>query len=136
MQARALRYLDLSDNILDKRSVDYLVQALMESSNGKPATALSALRREAEAASTGAEEVVEVVSGAEKQALEAEERERIGRRGFRLPNRSWSLKDGDGAGKAGKSQVQTLRMDNCSLRTNSLEVLGEHGFPQDTRIVC
>lgn len=92
-QARTLKYLDISDNILDKRSVEYLMSAL----------------------------VVGVQLPAAEAALDGTDTEEADDDEYtKSMAPMFKMVDTDGP-----AVVQTLKMDNCSLRAASLERLGQ-----------
>lgn len=107
LQARALRFLDLSSNNLDKKSVEYLSQAI----SAVPA----APSPEAEAPS------LESKDGNESDDSQTEERYGP------IPRVSHStlLKNSHLGGKDAPGTLQTLRLDDCGLRAASLDILGE-----------
>jgi hypothetical protein len=108
LQARALRFLDLSSNNLEKKSVEYLSQAIS-------ATTSPTVEAEAEAMSNEHEE------GNESDDSEAEEKygpiPRVSHRTL--------LKNSHLGGKDAPGTLQTLRLDDCNLRAASLDVLGK-----------
>lgn len=106
MQAQALRILDISNNNLDKKSVEYLSSALMPSS----------------APTTDVE--LETVSYEEQEGSDDSEAEEtygtIPRVSHRILLKNCHLSETEAPGS-----LQTLRMDDCNIRAASLDVLGE-----------
>lgn len=104
-----MRFLDLSNNNLDKKAVEYLSQAI---SALPPPTSADA---GAEARHKEREE------GEHSDDSEAEERygpiPRVSHRTL--------LKDSHLGGKDALGTLQTLRLDDCGLRAASLDVLGK-----------
>jgi hypothetical protein len=107
-----LRFLDLSDNLIDKRSADYLAQAFC----CPPSS------------------VAEVMGTSDKKTSDMTDEasvDQLGRRGFNL-SRASSMSE---ARKDEGSTVglQTLRLDGCSLRPASLDVISTHSCMPDLR---
>lgn len=107
LQARALRFLDLSSNNLDKKSVEYLSQALSIGTTLASAEIEAAL----------------IKSREEDESDDSEAEERYGP--IPCVSHSTLLKNCHLSGQDAPGALQTLRLDDCSLRTASLDVLGE-----------
>ena len=107
-QAKSLRILDISNNNLDKKSVEYLSSVLVPSV--LPTT------------DAGDEsELKDAEDGSLSDQSESEESYgTIPRVSQRILLKSCHLNDVDGP-----SSLQTLRMDDCNIRAASLDVLGE-----------
>jgi len=102
IQARSLRFLDLSDNLIDKRSADYLAQAFCY-----PTSAPS-----------------DTIGAADKETLDTTDdvaAKQLGRRGFNL-SRASSMSEAR-SNEGGTIGLQTLRLDGCSLRPASLDAI-------------
>lgn len=106
-RAKSLRYIDLSDNILDRRSIEGLVAALSPQRCSEE-EGVGYAEESSAAEKTGAAE-----AGAADQTV-------IGVVGQSAPQ----LRE-PGPSSSTRAPLQTLRMDNCSLRAASLEALGQ-----------
>ncbi|WVR04933.1 hypothetical protein IAU60_001945 [Kwoniella sp. DSM 27419] len=122
-RARSLRYVDLSDTVWDKKSVEYLVQALTCSQIRAPPTADVSASGLVET-DTGARSISPINS----QTRTSENRDDTDRK---RPNVYGSfvppaplLKEADESSMP--AAVQTLRMDGCTLKAGALETLA-HG---------
>jgi hypothetical protein len=97
-----LRFLDLSDNLIDKRSADYLAQAFCHPTSGPS-------------------EVAGVVDKDASDQTDGVATEQLGRRGFNLSRASSMSEARNNEGSS--IGLQTLRLDGCSLRPASLDVI-------------
>lgn len=115
-QARFLRYLDVSENMIDKRAADHLVQALTP--HLAAAVPASPAPPPAEEAPSEKEEPDEVEEGGEKD--EEEDGEYLNAEP--LFKGAPLLKKDDEAPEAGV--VMSIRLENCGLKGAALEAFG------------
>lgn len=114
MQARSLRFLDLSDTTWDKRGIDYLVQAL----TCAPVAPSSASMTSTTTTHSDLLTSEKVESPVDEDARTEDER---GPTAYVRP--APLLKESEGP--EAPTAIQTLRMDGCALRANVLEALGK-----------
>ncbi len=123
-QAKALRYLDISDIILDRKSVEWVCAAIAVERATAPVDGPPAVAPPAEAAGAASDDAgsAAAVPGTPERA-EAEDSEP---RPIFTPSAPLLRDDAVVAvgSSAGASSLRTLRMDGCILKAGSLEVLG------------
>jgi hypothetical protein len=120
MQAKSLRFLDVSDTTWDKKGIDYMVQALTCTPVTPTSTASapgSSLGQPNGHFGNPSSEKVESESPTEMEMKREESRASTS---FVRPAPLLREVEGPEA----PSALQTLRMDGCALRPNSLEALG------------
>lgn len=133
-QARSLRYIDLSDTNWDKRSVDYLVQALVPipSRSVSPAAAPTTRFKGSSPESNQAERISDqeksgphasADAGPNSPEDESQEDEKLHNAYGSFIPPAPLLREGEEEG--GPASVHTLRMDGCGIRATALESLGE-----------
>ena len=136
LQARSLRFVDLSDTTWDKKGIDYLVQALnCVRVRSPPVPEKEPIAREGEpegdngkehASEQAIEDTSRPVDKAAPSALKSDdstviEEESTAYGSFMPP--APLLKEVED--EARPAAVQSLRMDGCALRANVMEALGE-----------
>ena len=129
-QATHLRYLDLSDNVLDKKAVDFLVTSLAAPSPAAasppstPSAPTASPSRSATIDSTLS--IISSVVGSEGESVDDGSKRRVSimPRAPLLSERSTSMM-GSESGPGGEIGLATLRLDGCALRGASLEFLAQ-----------
>lgn len=126
-KAKALKYLDISDNILDRKSVEYLCHAIA-APKVRPNESTDSLPRTLPPVS----EVGKDLPSAPEVGVTTKEGVEVGSDGIdgeEQPRPVFApcaplLRDDTSLEGGSNSAVRTLRMDGCSLKAASLEILG------------
>jgi hypothetical protein len=133
VQAKFLRYLDLSENNLDKKAVEWLVQSLVPSSSSpttladkSPPPLIDFDSPRPENGDARREEDSERVNGeTHEEGIVEEEDQRELEPLFEVAPLLREEKDSE------VGSVLSLRLENCGLRGQALEVLGK-----SNRLLC
>lgn len=143
MQARFLRYLDLSENSMDRKAADYLVQALTPFVSTSPTLSLDAPPQPAPAPTSPATDALPVSTSQNVQGLGISDDDSLappiapephylddGHSDDDDPEPLFTvaplLKD---SASSSAATVLSIRLENCGLKSQALEALGALRVP-------